>query len=138
MAEALWTSDEIVSATGGLLEGAPFAARGVSIDSRTVEPGDLFLALAGERDGHGFVDGALAAGAAGAMTTRAIGPSSIVVDDTLRALEKLGEAARDRAVGARRSAVTGSVGKTSVTHAIRASLELAGRAHSSVTFYHHS
>ena len=54
----LWTSSEIAAATGGRLSGAPFAAAGVSIDSRDTAPGDLFVALAGERDGHDFVPAA--------------------------------------------------------------------------------
>ena len=62
MAEPLWTSDEIAAATGGKLAAAPFAATGVSIDTRTLEPGDLFVALAGVRDGHEFVDQAMAQG----------------------------------------------------------------------------
>ena len=66
VSEPLWTSAEIAAATGGRLEGAPFEALGVSIDSRSVEPGDLFVALAGARDGHDFIDAALAQGAAGA------------------------------------------------------------------------
>jgi UDP-N-acetylmuramoyl-tripeptide--D-alanyl-D-alanine ligase len=133
--DALWTSDDIVAATGGRLEGTPFTATGVSIDSRSVEPGDLFAALAGVRDGHEFVAGAIQKGAVGALTTRPLGPACIVVDDTLAALERLGAAARDRAKAARRGAVTGSVGKTSVTQAIRAGLALAGPAHGSVKSY---
>lgn len=135
MADPLWTSDEIVAATGGRLAGAPFAATGVAIDSRSIEPGDLFVALGGVRDGHDFVEGAMAAGAAGALTTRPVGGACVVVSDTLQALEKLGEQARVRASAARRGAVTGSVGKTSVTQAIRAGLMRAGRAHSSVKSY---
>ncbi|HTX49647.1 MAG TPA: UDP-N-acetylmuramoyl-tripeptide--D-alanyl-D-alanine ligase [Caulobacteraceae bacterium] len=135
MAEPLWTSDEILAATGGALSGAPFAATGVSIDTRTLEPGDLFVALADVRDGHEFVPAALAKGAAGVLVSRACDGPSIVVADTLRALERLGIAARDRAPQARRGAVTGSVGKTSVTQAIRAGLEAAGRAHGSVKSY---
>ena len=135
MAEPLWTSDEIAAACKGRLAGAAFAAGGVSIDTRTLEPGDLFVALAGERDGHEFVDAALAKGAAGALTTRAMAGPCVVVDETLVALEHLGEAARDRARKARRGAVTGSVGKTSVTQAIRAGLARAGRSHGSVKSY---
>ena len=135
MAEPLWTSDQIVAATGGRLSGAAFAATGVSIDSRSVEPGDLFVALAGERDGHEFVAGALAGGAAGALVSRPGEGPRIIVSDTLKALEAMGEAARRRAGGARRGAVTGSVGKTSVTQLVRAGLERAGPAHGSVKSY---
>jgi UDP-N-acetylmuramoyl-tripeptide--D-alanyl-D-alanine ligase len=133
MAE-LWTADEIAAATGGKITGA-FAASGVSIDTRTVEPGDLFVALAGVRDGHEFVAQALSKGATGALVSQDIGSPSVRVADTLKALEALGVAARDRAPQARRGAVTGSVGKTSVTQAVRVGLMLAGRAHSSVKSY---
>jgi len=135
MAEPLWTSDELLAATAGRLDGAPFAATGVSIDTRTLEPGDLFVALAGERDGHEFAAAALARGAAGVLATRPVGGPAVLVGDTLRALEALGEAARVRAPQARRGAVTGSAGKTSVTQAIRAGLVRAGRAHASVKSY---
>jgi UDP-N-acetylmuramoyl-tripeptide--D-alanyl-D-alanine ligase len=135
MAETLWTSEEIVAATGGKLAGKAFAATGVSIDTRTLEPGDLFVALGGVRDGHEFVEQAMAKGAAGVLASRQVFGSAVMVDDALKALERLGAAARDRALEARRGAVTGSVGKTSVTQAIMAGLKLAGRAHSSVKSY---
>ena len=135
MAEPLWTSDEILTATGGVLFGSPFSATGVSIDTRTLEPGDLFVALAGVRDGHEFVTTALDRGASGVLASQPVAGSAVMVGDTLKALEQLGEAARIRALRARRGAVTGSVGKTSVTQAIRAGLERAGRAHSSVKSY---
>ncbi|RAK66437.1 UDP-N-acetylmuramoyl-tripeptide--D-alanyl-D-alanine ligase [Phenylobacterium kunshanense] len=130
----LWTSDEIARATGGAASGR-FTAGGVSIDTRSLEPGDLFVALAGVRDGHEFVAQAMANGAAGALVSRDVGTPAVKVSDTLAALEKLGLAARERAVKARRGAVTGSVGKTSVTQAIMAGLKLAGPAHSSVKSY---
>jgi UDP-N-acetylmuramoyl-tripeptide--D-alanyl-D-alanine ligase len=135
MSEPLWTAGEIVAASGGRLDGAAFAVNGVSIDTRSIEPGDLFVALAGVRDGHEFVDQALARGAAGVLAARPVNGPAVVVGDTLRALEQLGEAARERAPQARRGAVTGSVGKTSVTQAVRAGLALAGKAHSSVKSY---
>ena len=135
MSEPLWTSAEIVAATGGGLAGDAFAATGVSFDTRTLEPGDLFVALAGVRDGHEFIDQALAKGAAGALATRPGAGARIIVGDVLAALEHLGVAARDRASGARRGAVTGSVGKTSVTQAIAAGLKLAGPFHTSVHSY---
>jgi UDP-N-acetylmuramoyl-tripeptide--D-alanyl-D-alanine ligase len=135
MSEPLWTSEEIARATGGEIAGGAFAATGVSIDTRTLEPGDLFVALAGVRDGHAFVEPALGRGAAGALVARDVGAPAVIVPDTLKALEQLGAAARARAPQARRGAVTGSVGKTSVTQAIMAGLMLAGRAHSSVKSY---
>ena len=135
MAEPLWSSEEIVAATGGKLAGEPFAATGVSIDTRTIEPGDLFVALAGVRDGHEFVEQAMGKGSAGVLASRAVSGPAVMVADTLQALEKLGAAARDRAPKARRGAITGSVGKTSVTQAVAAGLKLAGRWHSSVKSY---
>lgn len=134
MADPLWTSADIARATGGA-EGGGFSATGVSIDTRTLEPGDLFVALAGVRDGHEFVAQAMAKGAAGALVSQDVDAPFVKAADTLAALEKLGIAARDRATKARRGAVTGSVGKTSVTQAIMAGLTLAGPAHSSVKSY---
>ena len=131
----LWTAAEIASATGGRIEGAPFDVYGVSIDSREIALGDLFVALAGERDGHDFAAAAMARGAAASLVTRPAAGPDIIVDDTLKALERMGEAARDRAALARRAAVTGSVGKTGVTQAIAASLALAGPSHASVKSY---
>ena len=134
MAEPLWTSDEICMATGGLLQGADFEATGVSIDTRTLEPGDLFVALKGERDGFVYARDAFQKGAAGALTYQTVEGPHIEVDDTLVALERMGVVARMRSP-ALRGAVTGSVGKTSVTQAIKAALELAGPAHGSVKSY---
>jgi UDP-N-acetylmuramoyl-tripeptide--D-alanyl-D-alanine ligase len=134
MPEPLWTSDEIVAATGGRLEGAPFVVGGVSIDSRSVENDDLFVALEGVRDGHDYVLTAMEAGANAALVSKPMAVASVEVPDTLRALEKLGVAARDRSK-AKRCAITGSVGKTSVTQAVMAGLSRAGRAHSSVKSY---
>jgi UDP-N-acetylmuramoyl-tripeptide--D-alanyl-D-alanine ligase len=135
MTRPLWTSAEIVAAIGGRLIGEAFAVDGIDTDSREIGPGDLFVALAGERDGNDFVAGALQRGAAGALVSRDLPGACVVVEDTLKALEKLGEASRVRAPQARRGAVTGSVGKTSVTQAIRAGLARAGRAHASVKSY---
>jgi UDP-N-acetylmuramoyl-tripeptide--D-alanyl-D-alanine ligase len=132
----LWTSAEIEAATGGHLSGAPFEVAGITYNSREIVPGDLFLALKGARDGHEFAASAFAAGAAGAITEHAVeGGPSVVVADTLRALEDLGVASRERSPEVRRGAVTGSVGKTSVTQAIKAGLDLAGPAHASIKSY---
>jgi len=135
MTEALWTSEEILAATSGRLEGPAFTASGVSIDSRTLAPGDLFVALSETRDGAQFVPAAFAAGAAGALTHRPAEGPCVIVPYTLEALARLGAKARERATHARRGAVTGSVGKTSVTQAVRAGLTLAGAAHGSVGSY---
>ncbi len=132
MSDPLWTAREVASATGGLADGE-FSAVGITFDSREVQPGDLFVALQGVRDGHEFVQGAFASGAVGALVSQPVsGGPFVLVPETLRALEALGAQARDRAPQVRRGAVTGSVGKTSVTQAIRAGLDLAGPAHGSV------
>ena len=134
MSRPLWTSAEIAEATGGRVTAA-FEATGVSIDSRSLERGDLFVALKDVRDGHEFVPSAFAAGAAAALVSREIegveGPL-IVVDDVLEALEKLGIHARERASRAVRIAVTGSVGKTSVKEMIARIHRGQGKAHWSV------
>ncbi|WP_371514608.1 UDP-N-acetylmuramoyl-tripeptide--D-alanyl-D-alanine ligase [Brevundimonas denitrificans] len=131
--DPLWTAVDIAVATGGRMDGAGFQARGITFNSKEVEPGDLFVALKGARDGHEFVASAFEAGAAGALVERPVdGGPCIVVPDTLKGLEALAAAARDRAPQVRRGAVTGSVGKTSVTQAIKAGLDLAGPAHASV------
>ena len=135
MVEPLWTSDEIAQAAGGRGSGPSFVATGVSIDTRTLEPGDVFVALTGERDGHEFVAQAQAKGAAGVLVSRPAEGAAILVDDTQIALERLGVTARERAPQARRGAITGSVGKTSLTQAIAAALSRAGPAHASVKSY---
>jgi UDP-N-acetylmuramoyl-tripeptide--D-alanyl-D-alanine ligase len=134
VADALWTSAEIARATGGRLHGQAFDASGVSFDSREIGPGDLFVALAGVRDGHEFATAAFERGAAGAIASREVAGPHVHVPDTLIALEGLAAAARDRSA-ALRGAVTGSVGKTSVTQAVKAGLALAGPAHGSVKSY---
>jgi UDP-N-acetylmuramoyl-tripeptide--D-alanyl-D-alanine ligase len=133
MTEPLWTSDEVLAAVSGRLQGAGFSADGVSFDTRSLKAGDLFVALQGERDGHHFAGQAFAKGAAAALVARPVeGGPNVVVPDTLKALEALAAYARDRAPGVRRGAVTGSVGKTSVTQAVLAGLKRAGRAHGSI------
>ncbi len=129
---ALWTSEEIAAATGGTVHGGAFRVDDLSIDSRTLKPGDLFVALNGVRDGADFAPVAFAAGAAAVLTARPVkGGPYILVDDALGGLERLAAAARDRSP-ARRAAVTGSVGKTSVTQAIAAGIALAGPSHAPV------
>ena len=107
---ALWTSDVLASVTGGTAT-RPFAATGVSIDSRTVQPGDVFVALLGSTDGHAHVADALARGASGAVVHDAGGLDGaplLVVADTFAALHAMGHAGRARFRG-RMVAVTGSV-----------------------------
>lgn len=122
MSAPLWTADEAARATGGRAVGA-WEARGVSIDTRSLEEGDLFVALSGARDGHDFVVEAFAKGAAAALVARDMdgAPARLVVDDPLRALAALGARARARS-GARVVAVTGSVGKTGTKELLRAAL----------------
>jgi len=133
----LWTFDELAKATGGTLtgvsEGASRQATGVNFDSRALQPGDVFLALKGVRDGHDFVPQAFQSGAAIAVTRRPIeGGPCLLVPDVQTALEDMAVFARDRAAGAKRGAVTGSVGKTSVTQMVMQGLTQAGRAHSAI------
>jgi UDP-N-acetylmuramoyl-tripeptide--D-alanyl-D-alanine ligase len=131
----LWTSGEIVAATRGRLVGETFEVTGVGIDSRACEPRELFVALDGVRDGHDFIASARSRGAVAALTSRPTEAPCVIVDDTLEGLRRLAEAARLRAPKARRGAVTGSVGKTSVTQLVRAGLDLAGGGHGSVKSY---
>jgi UDP-N-acetylmuramoyl-tripeptide--D-alanyl-D-alanine ligase len=133
---ALWTSDEIAAATGGTAS-APFEVTGVTFDSREVEPGFLFVAMPGTvHDGHAFVDGAFAAGAAGAIVSQPVSGPHILVADTFAALQALGRASRERS-NATIFGVTGSVGKTSTKEALYAALDRIepGRAHRSVKSY---
>jgi UDP-N-acetylmuramoyl-tripeptide--D-alanyl-D-alanine ligase len=131
----LWTADEAAAATGGRAT-RPWDAVGVSIDSRTVRPNQLFVALKGPNfDGHAFVAAALGAGAAAALVERV--PESLaqdapllVVDDTMAALEGLGQAARRRS-GATFLAVTGSVGKTGTKEMLRLALGTRGATYAS-------
>jgi UDP-N-acetylmuramoyl-tripeptide--D-alanyl-D-alanine ligase len=138
---ALWTADDLLAGLGATPVGPVPAVSGVSIDTRTLQPGDLFFALAGEnRDGHAFVEAAFKAGAGAAVVTRqnaealmGFGPLC-VVDDALKAMERLGMAARARTRG-RVVAVTGSVGKTSTKEALRHVLSRQGATHASIASY---
>jgi UDP-N-acetylmuramoyl-tripeptide--D-alanyl-D-alanine ligase len=135
----LWTANELVEATGGILS-APFDAGGVSIDTRTLAAGDLFVALLGEgRDGHAFVTDALARGAAGAMVHDDVSPAGPVlrVDDTLAGLARLGAFARSRfgESDGRLVAVTGSVGKTTTKEMLRGALSAFATTHAAAASY---
>ena len=134
-APVLWQAAAARAATNGLCE-ADWQASGVSIDSRTVRPGDLFVAIQGPNsDGHGFVADALARGAVAAMVSRSpddLAPDAplLVVADTLAGLQALGRAARQRSP-ARIAAVTGSVGKTGTKEALHKALARAAATHAS-------
>jgi UDP-N-acetylmuramoyl-tripeptide--D-alanyl-D-alanine ligase len=129
MPEPLWTSEEACKATGGKMLGT-WAVNSVSIDTRSLQPGALFVALKDVRDGHDFVSNAFAAGAEAALVSRDVlgGHPGLLVDDVLVGLEKLGLASRARNSGVS-AAVTGSVGKTSVKEMLARIFRAAGRAH---------
>ncbi len=132
----LWTSTEIAAATGGT-PSADFAISGVAFDSREIGSGDLFVAMKGtETDGHKFLDGAFARGAAGALVSEDTAHPYIRVADTFAALEDMGRAARARMHG-KVIGVTGSVGKTSTKEALFAALDRGARGavHRSVKSY---
>jgi UDP-N-acetylmuramoyl-tripeptide--D-alanyl-D-alanine ligase len=125
----LWTARDAAAATGGS-SITDWAATGVSIDTRSLATGDLFVALRGpNRDGHDFVGTALERGAAAAVVDREIPGLSTVpllrVADTFAGLAALGSAARKR-TDARILAVTGSVGKTGTKEALRLVLAACG------------
>ena len=134
----LWTATDAATATRGRAT-TDWAASGVSIDTRTLQPGDLFVALTDVRDGHDFVAQALAKGAAAAIVARipeGVSASAplLIVPDVLSALEDLGRAARARTT-ARVIGVTGSVGKTSTKEMLRAILSGQGRTHAAEASY---
>jgi len=134
---ALWTSDEIVAATGGAFHGEPFDASGVTFDSREVGSGDLFVAMPGSAtDGHRFVAGAFAAGAVAAIVSSPVEGPHVLVADVAKALTDLAIAARARMSG-KVIGITGSVGKTSTKEALYAALArfARGNVHRSVKSY---
>ena len=142
----LWTGEALQHIPDVRIAGVmPSAIGGVSIDTRTIEPGDLFVAIKGDRlDGHDYVERAFEAGAAVALISEEssaqfsgkfadIG-ALMMVPDPLVSLQALGRAARTRTSG-RVLAVTGSVGKTSTKEALLHILSKQGRAHASVASY---
>ena len=141
MKAPLWTVEELIAATGGRLDGEiTRPVGGVSIDSRSLNAGDIFVAIAGDRrDGHEYAAAALKAGAAVAIVSRPDpemrdnGPL-LVVDEPLAALRRLAAAARARSA-ARIVGVTGSVGKTTSKEALRLALAATGPTHASASSY---
>jgi UDP-N-acetylmuramoyl-tripeptide--D-alanyl-D-alanine ligase len=139
---ALWTIDDMVTAMRAEKSGAlPTDVPGLSIDTRSIAKGEAFFAIKGDhRDGHDFVEAALAAGAGVAVVARnqrrrfATDAPLLVVDDVLEALRELARAARAR-TQAKVIAVTGSVGKTSTKEALRLALAADGETHASAASY---
>lgn len=135
---ALWTSAELRAATGGTL-AADVVVTGISIDTRSIAPGDLFVALRDTRDGHDFAAQALQKGAAAALVDRdppgAVANAPLLrVADTLAGLTALGAAGRSRSA-ARVVGVTGSVGKTTTKEMLRVALSAFGPTHASAASF---
>ena len=139
---ALWTLDALRAATQARLSGAPGQEiAGISIDSRTIAPGEAFFAIKGDRvDGHEYVAKALARGAAVAvvaedrLASMPPGAPLAIVRDVLEALRTLARAARDRCA-AKVIAVTGSAGKTGTKDALRLALAREGETHASTASF---
>ncbi len=138
----LWSAERLLAAMGARSRGRmPAAVTGISIDTRTLQPGDAFFAIQGEaRDGHDFVAGALEKDAAFAVIDEThsaafngAGPYA-VVPDVLRAMEQAGMARRAE-LDAKVVAVTGSVGKTGTKEALRLVLSRQGQTHAPVASY---
>src|SRR5262249_35938711 len=141
-ARALWTVEAMASAMGaGRFCQLPASVAGLSIDSRSIAPGDAFFAIRGDcRDGHDFVPDVLAAKAALAVVAAdkraqfAGDAPLLVVPDVLVALRQLAAAGRTRMRG-KVIGVTGSVGKTGTKEALRLALSKDGETHASVASY---
>ncbi|KQT50906.1 UDP-N-acetylmuramoylalanyl-D-glutamyl-2, 6-diaminopimelate--D-alanyl-D-alanine ligase [Aureimonas sp. Leaf454] len=143
MTDYLWDIGALVAATGGRAIGSmPQGVTGLSIDTRTVKPGDAFFAIKGDRfDGHSFLTAAVAAGASVLVVSEKKLPALgrvhgnfIVVEDVLTALVRLSTAARARSK-AKIIAVTGSVGKTTTKEALRHALSAVGSVHASAASF---
>ena len=141
MSTPLWTLDEIAAATGARIGGGFTQASGASIDTRTLNPGDLYFAIKGDvHDGHDFVPAALEKGASAAVVSEEKAGTFreqdrlIIVPDVLEAMRRLGIAARRRS-NAKVVAITGSVGKTGTKEAMRLALSRQGATHASVASY---
>ncbi len=126
-----FTLAEVARATGGTLVGDDVAISGASIDSRSIRPGQLFVPVVAERDGHAFIDDAIARGAPAHLTTGPLSTAPAVrVGDTVAALQALGRAARDRIDG-EVIGITGSVGKTTTKDLLAAALSVSRVTHAS-------
>jgi UDP-N-acetylmuramoyl-tripeptide--D-alanyl-D-alanine ligase len=137
-AAPLWTTIAMAEAMRASSNGAlPEAISGLSIDSRTIAPGEAYFAIKGDiHDGHDFVAAALKAGAALAVVAAAqrdkfaSDAPLLVVDDVLAGLVALAHAARAQVI-----AITGSVGKTSTKEALRRVLDAQGSTHASTASF---
>lgn len=134
----LWTAKDASAATGGKVF-SDWSASGVSIDSRTVQKGDLFFAILGDNsDGHAYVADAIKKGASAAVVSKKIDgvddAKLLIVADTFKALQDLGQAARSR-TGATIIGVTGSVGKTGTKEFLATAFGALGLTHASVKSY---
>tara|TARA_Y100000589_G_scaffold308872_1_gene325814 strand:- start:1364 stop:2743 length:1380 start_codon:yes stop_codon:yes gene_type:complete len=135
---SLWKSQDAAQATGGK-NTLSWSATGVSIDTRTIQPGDLFVALKADRDGHEFLNNAFDNGAVAALVDHI--PEDfdtsfplLVVPDVMEALRAMARFARNRLRG-KVIAVTGSVGKTSTKEMLNTILTEQGQTHSSFASY---
>jgi len=133
MSKAVWTSEEIAKATGGEAS-SNFTVSGLSIDTRTIEAGDLFVPLKDIRDGHDFISAAMENGAGGTLSEKPISGDVVIVKDSLQALRDLGKEGVERS-RALRIAVTGSVGKTSVKEALAHMFSAFGNTHKPLKSY---
>ena len=141
MSAPLWTVEAMAEAMNAERQGAlPQGVSGLSIDTRTIAPGEAFFALKDARDGHDFVEAALKAGgglAAVAADKRGMFPKDaplLVVPDVLEGLTALARAARARSA-AKFIGVTGSVGKTGTKEALKLALSANGETHASAASY---
>ncbi|MBY3197942.1 UDP-N-acetylmuramoylalanyl-D-glutamyl-2,6-diaminopimelate--D-alanyl-D-alanine ligase [Rhizobium laguerreae] len=139
----LWTTEDMIAAMAGRPFGTlPEGITGISIDSRSIAPGEAFFAIKGDRvDGHDYASMAMANGASLLVVSEARLPAMgrltvpmIVVEDVLAALGRLGLASRERS-RARIIAVTGSVGKTTTKEMLRHVLSPSGKVHASVASF---
>jgi UDP-N-acetylmuramoyl-tripeptide--D-alanyl-D-alanine ligase len=142
VSEPLWSLDAMAAAMRAERAGnLPRDVPGLSIDTRTIKPGEAFFAIQGEnRDGHEFVEAALQAGAGLAVVARQKmaampqGAPLLIADDALAGLNDLAKASRARSQ-AKIVAVTGSVGKTGTKEALRLVLGKQGETHASAASY---
>jgi UDP-N-acetylmuramoyl-tripeptide--D-alanyl-D-alanine ligase len=118
-----FSATDLAAAAGGVVHGDDVEVDGVSIDSRAVRGGELFVPIVAERDGHDFIAAAVASGAAAVLTQERVpeGVTAIAVADTAAALLDVGRLARKR-LGTMVVGITGSVGKTSTKDLLAACL----------------